>query len=142
MQRLFSSFLAILCLSFVSVAVASPHEELIALADKSSGHIQLTPETFALLTTGPRDWSATVHLTAGSPKRRCAPCSAFTPSFNAVAKSWKSVAKTNRDKHFFATLDFDDEGAVKVFQQLQLQSAPAVYVYGKGRGQPSKYDFG
>lgn len=129
------------CVSIVAVAVTSPHEELISLADRSGGHIRLTPATFALLTTGPRHWSATIHLTAEAPRRHCKPCSEFTPSFNAVADAWRSVTKNDRDKHFFATLDLDDEGAGRIFRELQQTSAPAVLVYRKGKGQPSRFDY-
>jgi oligosaccharyltransferase complex subunit gamma len=72
----------------------------------------------------------------------------FDPAFNAVAKAWSSVSATDRDQHFFATLDFDN--APSVFQKLSLASAPVVFAYpatdgprkpASGRTAPTKYDF-
>lgn len=40
----------------------------------------------------------------------------FEPAFTAVAKAWANAPKDQRDKHFFATLDFDDGPAV--FQKV------------------------
>lgn len=40
----------------------------------------------------------------------------FEPSFTAVARAWVNAPKEQRDKHFFATLDFDDGHAV--FQKV------------------------
>lgn len=40
----------------------------------------------------------------------------FDPSFNAVAKAWSTVSASERDNHFFATLDFDE--ATPVFQKV------------------------
>lgn len=36
----------------------------------------------------------------------------FHPNFQAVAKSWTSVPKDARDRHFFASLDFTDGTSV------------------------------
>lgn len=35
-------------------------------------------------------------------------CREFDPNFKAVAKAWQSVPKAERNKHFFASLDFAD----------------------------------
>jgi len=40
----------------------------------------------------------------------------FDPSWLAVAKAWSKVPKSQRDSHFFATLDFDD--GQTVFQRV------------------------
>ena len=32
----------------------------------------------------------------------------FNPSWVAVAKAWSKVSSSERDTHFFATLDFED----------------------------------
>ena len=42
----------------------------------------------------------------------------FDPSFNAVAKAWSTVSKSERDTHFFATLDFAD--GQEVFRKVLL----------------------
>ena len=43
-------------------------------------------------------------------------CREFEPSWNAVAKAWTKVARSDKDTHFFATLDFDN--APTVFQRV------------------------
>jgi len=78
----------------------------------------------------------------------CAPCYTFGPNFQAVAKSWTKVTKEDRDRHFFATLDFAD--GQSIFRDLGFVSAPNVVFYPAENG-PHKtkagtgkwqYDFG
>ena len=47
-------------------------------------------------------------------------CREFDPSFHAVSKAWKSVPKAERDKHFFASLDFAD--GEKIFRRVRICS--------------------
>ncbi|KIY70929.1 oligosaccharyl transferase subunit OST3/OST6 family [Cylindrobasidium torrendii FP15055 ss-10] len=130
------------------VLAKDPQLELAELAEKGNGVIKLTPNTFELLTSSNRNWSAAIQLTALDKRRRCEPCKNFDPSWNEVAQAWHKVPKAERDNHFFATLDFDDGQAT--FQKLGLSSAPAVYIYSatdgphapaSGRFGPHKYDF-
>ncbi|TFK54867.1 oligosaccharyl transferase subunit OST3/OST6 family [Heliocybe sulcata] len=142
-------WLALLCLSLhVLAAKDSAREQLVQLASKNNGVVRLDEKTYDLLTSPDRDWSAAVHLTALDKRRRCNPCREFDPSWNAVAKAWSTVPRSERDNHFFATLDFDE--APTVFQKLGLASAPVVYVYpaaegprrpASGKLAPYKYDF-
>ncbi|KAJ8589594.1 hypothetical protein M405DRAFT_852110 [Rhizopogon salebrosus TDB-379] len=124
--------LALLLLPFSLAVKQSAHEQLVELAAAGNGLIKLNEKTFDLLTSPKRDWSASVHFTALSPQRRCAPCKEFDPSFTAVARAWATAPKEQRDQHFFATLDFDDGFAV--FQKLGMNSAPAVHVYSPTEG--------
>ncbi|KAM6500509.1 oligosaccharyl transferase subunit OST3/OST6 family [Amanita muscaria] len=141
-----SSFLF---LSLLALVAASPHQQIADLAAKSKGVIRLDADTFDLITAPKRNWSVSIQLTALDPKRRCAPCREFDSSWNAVAAAWNRVPKDSRDHHFFATLDFDNNGH-SVFQKLGLSSAPVVFVYpptdgpraaAYGKTSPSKYDF-
>ncbi|KAI0780830.1 oligosaccharyl transferase subunit OST3/OST6 family [Trametes elegans] len=147
-------FLALLSLPFCLAASGAAttqanREKLAKLAAANNGVIKLDESTYNLLTSPKRDWSATIHFTALDPRRRCAPCKEFDPSFNAVAKAWTKVPPAERDSHFFATVDFD--GSMGVFQKLGLQTAPVVHVHPategprrpvSGRTTPYVYDFG
>jgi oligosaccharyltransferase complex subunit gamma len=131
----------------LAAAKTSPHQHLIDLAAAGNGDIKILDErTFELLTASHRNWSTSIHFTAQDKRRRCAPCKEFEPSWKAVAQAWATAPEESRDKHFFATLDFDD--AQLVFQKIGLTSAPVVYVYHATEGpraseksQPFKYDF-
>ncbi len=43
-------------------------------------------------------------------------CREFDPSWVAVAKAWSKVPPSERDSHFFATIDFDD--GQMIFQRV------------------------
>ncbi|KAI0079940.1 oligosaccharyl transferase subunit OST3/OST6 family [Panus rudis PR-1116 ss-1] len=140
--------LALCALPFALAASKNPHEELVNLAAAGNGVIKLDERTYDLLTTPHRNWSAAVQFTALNPRRRCAPCKEFDPSFTEVAKAWSTVPADQRNSHFFGTLDFDN--GPTVFQKLGMQSAPVVHVYpptegprkpASGRTGPSTYDF-
>ncbi|TBU65726.1 oligosaccharyl transferase subunit OST3/OST6 family [Dichomitus squalens] len=142
--------LALLSIPFCLAAPSaeSAHEQLVKLAAANNGLIKLDDNLYNLLTHPNRNWSASIHLTALDPRRRCAPCKEFDPSFTAVAKAWSQVPKPQRDNHFFATADFDDTMAT--FQRLGLQSAPVVHIHlpvegdrrpASGRTAPIVYDF-
>ncbi|PBK96885.1 oligosaccharyl transferase subunit OST3/OST6 family [Armillaria gallica] len=122
--------------------------KLVSLAAAGNGLIHLNAQTYELLTTSNRNWSAAIQFTALDKRRRCEPCREFDPSWTAVAKAWAAVPKEHRDTHFFGTLDFDD--GQTVFSQLGMTSAPVVYMYPPTQGprQPAsgkynavKYDF-
>ncbi|KAJ7219290.1 hypothetical protein GGX14DRAFT_591261 [Mycena pura] len=137
--------LALCSLPLALAASADTHQKLVALAAAGGGVIKLDSDTFELLTTPNRDWSSSIHFTALDIRRRCSPCKEFNPSWIQVAKAWSKIRSAERDRHFFATLDFDEGQAV--FQKLSLASAPAVYIYPATEGPratnkaPLKYDF-
>lgn len=108
------------------LAVSDDHQKLIDLAVAGNGNIKLDAQSFQLLTSPKRSWSAALQLTALNKQRRCAPCSEFAPSFTAVAQAWKKTTKEHRDSHFFATLDFDD--AQVIFQQVGRGSNPPILI--------------
>ncbi len=107
--------------------------QLVSLAAAGNGLIRLNAQTYELLTTSNRNWSAAIQFTALDKRRRCEPCRSvstytiavcilltlnreFDPSWTAVAKAWAAVSKEHRDTHFFGTLDFDD--GQTVFSQV------------------------
>jgi len=131
-----------------SVFAASTQKQLVQLASTGNGIIRLNADTFDLLTSPRRTWSATIQLTALDKRRRCNPCREFDPSWNAVAKAWTYTSADTRNEHFFATLDFDE--GTSVFQRLGIASAPVVFHYPPAEGSrkapsgntsPVKYDF-
>ncbi|KAF4615316.1 hypothetical protein D9613_003071 [Agrocybe pediades] len=134
--------------TFSCVLAVSPEQRLVELANAGNGVITLNEDTFDLLTSPKRTWSASIQLTALDGRRRCGPCKEFNPSFEAVAKAWKSAPSDKRNEQFFATIDFDT--APSVFQKLNLMSAPVVFHYppadgsrkpASGNISPVKYDF-
>ncbi|KAH9901027.1 oligosaccharyl transferase subunit OST3/OST6 family [Cubamyces lactineus] len=141
--------LALLSIPFcIAASTQSAHEKLVKLAAANNGVIKLDENTYNLITSPNRNWSASIHFTALDPRRRCAPCKEFDPAFNAVAKAWTKVPVEDRDSHFFATVDFDN--AMGVFQKLGLQTAPVVHIHpategprrpASGRTTPIIYDF-
>ncbi|KAF8964700.1 oligosaccharyl transferase subunit OST3/OST6 family [Flammula alnicola] len=135
-------------ISLPSALAATPQEQLIQLASAGNGVIRLNADTFDLLTSPKRTWSASVQLTALDKRRRCNPCSQFDPAWNAVAKAWTYAPSAQQKQHFFATLDFDEGTAI--FQRLGISSAPVVFNYPAAEGSrkpasgnvsPIKYDF-
>ncbi|KAF9533002.1 oligosaccharyl transferase subunit OST3/OST6 family [Crepidotus variabilis] len=143
----FSGLLALLSTPFATAS--TPHEDVLQLAASGNGLIKLNAQTYELLTSPKRTWSASIQFTAMDAKRKCAPCAQFDPQWKAVAKSWRGVPVKQRDEHFFATVDFDD--APTIFQKLGLASAPIVFNYPAAAGErkpasgktgPIKYDFG
>lgn len=74
-MRIFIPFLSLLALpAIVLAAQDSPRQQLVKLAAANNGVIPLDDETFQLLTTPDRDWSASIHFTALDKRRKCAPC--------------------------------------------------------------------
>ncbi|KAI0748221.1 oligosaccharyl transferase subunit OST3/OST6 family [Daedaleopsis nitida] len=140
---------ALFSLPFCLAASAdAAYEKLLKLASNNNGLIKLDDASYNLLTHPQRTWSASVHFTALDPRRRCAPCKEFDPSFTAVAKAWSQVPAADRNTHFFATADFDN--TMGTFQKLGMQSAPVVHIYlpvdgprrpASGRNAPIVYDF-
>ncbi|THH16348.1 hypothetical protein EW146_g4281 [Bondarzewia mesenterica] len=143
------SFLALLALpACIFASKDNTHERFVKLAAENNGVIKLNTDLFNLLTTSKRNWSSSIQFTALDKRRRCSPCKEFDPSWAAVAKAWSTAPRSERNQHFFATLDFDD--GQQIFQKLGLASAPVVYNYAPtdgprkqapGKVNPISYDF-
>ncbi|KIY43554.1 hypothetical protein FISHEDRAFT_78406 [Fistulina hepatica ATCC 64428] len=143
-----SSLLLLAAAPLCLAAKPSPHQRLVDLAAAGNGVIQLDENTYDLLTSPNRNWSAAIVYTALDKRMKCAPCKEFDPEWSAVVKAWSQVPAEDRDTHFFGTLDFTNGQAV--FQKLGMSSAPAMYVYPatqgprkpeSGKTDPFKYDF-
>lgn len=70
-----------------------------------NGLLQLTDTLYEELTTGPRNYTAVVLLTALEARIGCQLCRDFAPEFDLLAKSWNSAHK-GPDGLFFGELDF------------------------------------
>lgn len=125
-------FLLLALPAIVLAAKDSTHQQLVKLAAENNGVVKLDAKTFDLIISPQRDWSASIHFTALDKRRKCTPCREFEPSWVAVAKAWSKVPPSERDSHFFATIDFDD--GQTVFQRMGLQSAPVVMNYPPATG--------
>lgn len=79
----------------------------IVSSSKSSrpGLIDLTDSLYDDLTTGSRNFTAVVLLTALESRIGCNLCREFAPEFELLAKSWNKAHKGG-DGLFFAELDF------------------------------------
>lgn len=89
-------------------------------------HLQLTDTLYDDLTTGPRNYTAVVLLTALESRIGCQLCREFGPEYDLLAKSW-AVDHTPTDGLFFAELDFAN--ARTTFQKLQLTTAPVLFLF-------------
>jgi oligosaccharyltransferase complex subunit gamma len=61
-------------LSLAAISKDEAHDELVKLASRNNGVVDVDARTFDLLTRPDRDWSATVVFTAMDPRRKCTPC--------------------------------------------------------------------
>ncbi|KAF8422666.1 hypothetical protein EV426DRAFT_161850 [Tirmania nivea] len=114
-------------------------QRLTALATNSArsgpGPLALTDKTFEDLTSGPRNYTALVLLTALDPRFGCHLCKEFQPEFELLAKSWLRKHKDSNG-FFFANLDFSH--GRHTFQKLGLTSAPVLYLFPATYGPTSK----
>lgn len=155
-SQLASPALPLLLLSGLALlaAAAAPKEtklqRLANLAIASSpAPISLTDKSFDDLTTGPRNYTSLVLLTALDPRFRCNLCTEFQPEYELLAKNW---LQKHRDGNtlFFSYLDFSK--GRNTFQKLGLNSAPVLFFYpptygpnapvgGPEKAQPLRYEF-
>jgi dolichyl-diphosphooligosaccharide---protein glycosyltransferase subunit 3/6 len=72
---LFLPLLSLLALPAIVIAAQdSARQQLVQLAAKNNGVINLDAKTYGLLTSPERDWSASIHFTALDKRRKCGPC--------------------------------------------------------------------
>jgi oligosaccharyltransferase complex subunit gamma len=105
------------------LASSAAHETLQRLAASSNGVVRLTGPLYDELVAAPRNYSASVLLTAMGSKFGCQPCRMFDPEYKAVARSWHKQGNKDID-HFFTVLDFEDamDTFRKARNRLCLQS--------------------
>jgi oligosaccharyltransferase complex subunit gamma len=79
--------------------------------------VALDDSSFRTLTTGSRDYTVAVLLTAMKPQYGCAMCREFAPDWDLLAKTW-TKSKSKDSKMIFGTLDFVD--GKQTFQAVRL----------------------
>lgn len=134
-MRLFSVLLSALSLLPVLASAGSTAADkklskftaLVASSKSRGGLIDLTDSLYDELTTGSRNFTAVVLLTALEARIGCQLCREFAPEFDLLAKSWNKVHKGG-DGLFFAELDFAN--AKTTFQKV----CPTVLASIGGRG--------
>ncbi|GAA6010378.1 hypothetical protein JCM11491_006294 [Sporobolomyces phaffii] len=97
------------------------------LAKKHSGLIPLDAAQYDELTSGPRDYSVSVVLTAMGDQYKCVPCHTLQPEYQLLAKQWNTARKGDGEDHFFAYIDFAT--GPTIFQRLGLQTAPTFQLW-------------
>lgn len=74
----------------------------------SSSPLKLSETSYKALTTGSRDYSVAVLLTALETRFACQLCREFQPEYNLLAKSWTQGDRKAESRLLFGTLDFTD----------------------------------
>ncbi|KAL0638867.1 oligosaccharyl transferase subunit ost3/OST6 [Maublancomyces gigas] len=124
----------------------SKFNAIVSSSKSRRGLIELTDTLYDDLTTGPRNFTAVVLLTALEARIGCNLCREFAPEFDLLAKSWNTAHKDGGGL-FFAELDFAN--ARTTFQKLQLTTAPVLLLFPPSVGPyadpahttPVKFDF-
>lgn len=88
-----------------AVRKTSKFNTLVSASKSRRGVIELTDSLYDDLTTGSRNFTAVVLLTALEARIGCNLCREFAPEFDLLAKSWNIVHK-DEGGLFFAELDF------------------------------------
>lgn len=128
-MRLFN-FLALSVLSLTALAAKNPAAAKFDKFHKqfsSSPPISLDDISYEELTTGARDYSVAVLLTALDPKYVCGVCRDFQSEWNLLARSWQKGDKKGQHRVLIGTLDFDKGkttfirvGSNKIEEEYQL----------------------
>lgn len=85
---------------------------------QSGAPIKLNDESYAQLTSTPRDYSVAVLLTALEPKYQCGICREFQPEFELLSKTWTKGDKDGESGLVFGVLDVKE--GQRVFQAVCL----------------------
>ena len=100
--------------------------KMVSLTDKFRGVIPLDDKLFSELTSGPRDYTSAILLTALEPKYGCALCREFQPDYALIGKSWVNKnSGDDRNRVFFGVLDFGSGRAT--FQKVHNCTISIMY---------------
>ncbi|KAH6674143.1 hypothetical protein B0J14DRAFT_589310 [Halenospora varia] len=112
----------------------------------SANPLKLDDGVYSQLTSGARDYSVAVLLTALESRFGCVLCREFQPEWDLLSKSWMKGDKQGASRMLFGTLDFID--GKNTFQSLGLQTAPVLLLFQPTIGPhavaetgPIRYDF-
>lgn len=103
---------------------------------KSSPSLQLKETSYKSLTSYPRDYSATILLTALDARFGCQLCREFQPEWDLLAKSWHKGDRAGESRLLFGSLDF--EKGKDVFASVSLGcDHPLCNVTNQNQARPS-----
>ncbi|GAA95100.1 uncharacterized protein L969DRAFT_568236 [Mixia osmundae IAM 14324] len=133
----------------LAAAIATARADKVAkfesLARANGGVVKLTSASYDELVASPRNYSASVIITALGPQFSCKPCQIFDGEHRLVARSFQGV-RSAVHPHFFGVLDFED--GQEIFRRLQLSTAPNGLLYyptegpeAKPLAKPDTYEF-
>lgn len=74
----------------------------------TSTPIKIDDVDYKKLTTGSRDYTVAVLLTAMDARYSCTLCKEFQPEWDLLSSSWKNGDKAGKSRTLFTTLDFND----------------------------------
>ena len=94
----------------------------------SSNPLNIDDKIYEELTTGPRDYSVAVLLTALEAKFGCQLCKNFQPEWDVIARSWQKGDKKGESRLLYTTLDFSNGRAtfMKVLDRVLALFASAL----------------
>lgn len=94
-----------------------------------SGILRLNTESYNILMSTPRNYSAFVVLTALASQHQCNPCLALDSELPLVADAYKRGYIEGSDRLFIGVLDFAD--GKEVFNKLKISNVPRVSFHPK-----------
>jgi oligosaccharyltransferase complex subunit gamma len=74
----------------------------------SGAALRLNDDLYGKLTAAPRNYSASVLLTAMDARYGCQMCREFQPEWDVLSKSWIKGDKPGNSRLVFGTLDFNE----------------------------------
>ena len=103
--------LTLLLLPFGILASKKPCKDVFKefhVKQLSSGALKLNDNLYSKLTAAPRNYSASVLLTAMDARYGCQMCREFQPEWDLLSKSWIRGDKPGESRLVFGTLDFSE----------------------------------
>ena len=105
-----SNFLTLLALPLASLAAkktpASTYDTYLA-KQSSSAPVEIDEQGYNDLTTGQRDYSVAVLLTARHAKYACQICRDFDADWSIIGRSWQKGDRKGESRVLLTTVDFD-----------------------------------
>jgi len=105
--------------------------------------IKLNRADFGTYVTSRTEYSTVVMFTAMKPERGCAICREAADEFHVLAASIRYTgSQADLGKVFYVTVDYDTHEGDVVFEQMNLSTAPAFYIFppSKKPGKDDKLD--
>jgi len=105
--------------------------------------IKLAKADFTKYVTSRTEYYTVVMFTAMKPERGCAICQEAAAEFHTLASSIRYTgSQSDLGKVFYVTVDYDNHQGDSIFEQMNLSTAPAFYIFppNKKPGKDDKLD--